>query len=111
MVDIFDLFVIYNRASGVLGGNCICVGFGRGAWFIMAFIHGEDIWEENGLVMTVSTRMGHMPRLYFNRSAIEMYEEWFGALNRENFDHAYICDAGNWTFSVLSHKFEFRFYM
>jgi hypothetical protein len=48
-MDIFDWFVICNGALGVLGGTCICVGFGRAAWFIMAFIHGEeDIWEENG---------------------------------------------------------------
>jgi hypothetical protein len=43
MMDIFDLLVICNGASGVLGGTCICVGFGRAAWFIMALIHGEDI--------------------------------------------------------------------
>ena len=53
-----NYFVIYDSVSWCLGlvGFAYCVGFGCGC-LLMAFIHGEDIWGENG------SRDGRWPSL------------------------------------------------
>ena len=72
--------VIYDSEwVTVLGGDCICVGFGRSACVIMAFYMERTSGEKMGFVMTLSSRMGQMPRLYFNRSAMKMYEKYLAA--------------------------------